>query len=265
MPLQCPLCHRPLNTSNRIASCDAGHSFDQAKEGYWNLLPAQHKKSHAPGDSREMLQSRRRFLEAGHYDPLVHALRNELGGSQTLLDLGCGEGFYARSLGAVAGIDISKDGVRMAAKRSPQATWAVGSAFRLPFMPDSFDALLNIFAPLDMLEALRVLKPGGRIVWVGPGPNHLNQLAALVYDSVKPHRATPPPELASGTSRRVAFSMQLAGPQLSDLLAMTPYYWSASADKQQAIAEHPTIQVDAEFECVSLDSSAAAASSNASS
>lgn len=266
MPLKCPLCSEPLVIDGRVAQCENGHAFDQAKEGYWNLLPAQHKKSSDPGDTRQMLQSRRRFLEAGHYAPLIHELAYSAGIGSALLDIGCGEGFYARQLGAVAGIDISKEGVRMAAKRQPECTWTVGSAYRLPYLDGAFDSALNVFAPLCMAEVARVLKPGGQVIWVGPGPNHLNQLAALVYNVVKPHHASPPPELADAPRHRVAFSMQLAGPELSDLLAMTPYYWSASEEKQRAIADSPSIQVDAEFEWVSVEaSSAAAASSSASS
>ncbi len=39
-----------------------------------NLLPVQNKRSLDPGDSKEMVAARRRFLEAGHYQPIADAV-----------------------------------------------------------------------------------------------------------------------------------------------------------------------------------------------
>ena len=251
MRLKCPICNTSLQPAERSLRCTNNHCFDQAKEGYWNLLPAQHKKSQNPGDNKAMLQARRRFLEAGHYSPLVERLSELTQSAQCLLDIGCGEGYYSRHLQAHAGLDIAKDGVRMAAKAHPSGQYVVGSAYRLPYEENSFDALICVFSPLDFDEALRVLKPGGHVYWVGPGAGHLRQLAKLVYDEVKPHVLKPPSaHLAALDS--VHFSINLTGPELADLLCMTPYYWSASEDKQTAIAELDTHQVDCEFELFSF-------------
>ncbi len=69
-----------------------------AKEGYVNLLPVQHKRSRDPGDSAEMMQARRAFLDAGHYQPLRDAIvaqpQERLDEKATaVLDIGCGEGY----------------------------------------------------------------------------------------------------------------------------------------------------------------------------
>jgi 23S rRNA (guanine745-N1)-methyltransferase len=68
-PYLCPICQDSLNlTENKKSYCCAkNHHFDVAKEGYLNLLPAQHKKSKEPGDSKAMMQARRNFLEADFY------------------------------------------------------------------------------------------------------------------------------------------------------------------------------------------------------
>ena len=42
-----------------------GHSFDVARQGYVHLLPVNKMHAKLPGDSREMVESRRRFLEGG--------------------------------------------------------------------------------------------------------------------------------------------------------------------------------------------------------
>ena len=251
MRLKCPICDTPLEPADRSLRCQNNHCFDQAKEGYWNLLPAQHKKSQNPGDTKAMLQARRRFLEAGYYSPLIERLGQFTQSAQCMLDIGCGEGYYSRQLKAHAGLDISKDGVRMAAKVHPSGQYVVGSAYRLPYEENSFDTVVCVFSPLDFDEALRVLRPGGHIYWVGPGAGHLNQLAKLVYAEVKPHVLKPPSTHLTAIDS-VHFSINLAGPELADLLHMTPYYWSASEDKQAAIAELDTHHVDCEFELFSF-------------
>ena len=255
MSYQCPLCHHPLSLSENSYRCVNNHSFDLAKEGYVNLMPVQHKRSKDPGDNQQMMQARRRFLQHDYYQPMrsrVAQLCSEgLTSSATILDIGCGEGYYSRQLNAHAGLDIAKDGVRMAAKAHPSGQYVVGSAYRLPYEENSFDTLVCVFSPLDFDEALRVLRPGGRIYWVGPGAGHLSQLAKLVYAEVKPHVLKPPSAHLTAIDS-VHFSINLTGPELADLLHMTPYYWSASEDKQAAIAELDRHQVDCEFELFSF-------------
>ncbi len=101
-----------------------------------NLLPVQNKRSRDPGDSKEMVAARRRFLEAGHYQPIADAVAQAVlagavpGRTLTCLDAGCGEGYYLRQLAAtaaaearplaLAGLDISKWAVQAAAKRDLQ-------------------------------------------------------------------------------------------------------------------------------------------------
>ncbi|EBS3575196.1 23S rRNA (guanine(745)-N(1))-methyltransferase, partial [Salmonella enterica subsp. enterica serovar Anatum] len=93
MSFTCPLCHQPLTQINNSVICPQRHQFDVAKEGYINLLPVQHKRSRDPGDSAEMMQARRAFLDAGHYQPLrdavINLLRERLDQSATaILDIG---------------------------------------------------------------------------------------------------------------------------------------------------------------------------------
>lgn len=97
--LSMPLCFSPLKLNNNSWQCSNNHQFDRAKEGYVNLLPVQHKRSKDPGDSAEMMQSRRQFLNAGHYDPMRQCVTEKLAQylseqSENVLDIGCGEGYY---------------------------------------------------------------------------------------------------------------------------------------------------------------------------
>lgn len=60
--------------SGKSLELSQGHSFDMAKSGYVNLLPANRKHAKNPGDNAVMMRARKRFLDAGHYAPLLQAL-----------------------------------------------------------------------------------------------------------------------------------------------------------------------------------------------
>jgi 23S rRNA (guanine745-N1)-methyltransferase len=67
----------------------------------------QHKRSRDPGDSAEMMQARRAFLDAGHYQPLRETVAQRLNdilpaSATAMLDIGCGEGYYTARFAEVA-------------------------------------------------------------------------------------------------------------------------------------------------------------------
>ena len=64
---RCPVCGAPLTRGARVLVCPKRHSFDLAAEGYAHLLPAAQMHAKIPGDSREMVAARRRFLDTGGY------------------------------------------------------------------------------------------------------------------------------------------------------------------------------------------------------
>ena len=200
-PWQCPLCGEPL-TGDTALKCGRNHSFDRAKEGYWHLLPVQSMRTKAPGDSKEMVAARRAFLNAGHYGIfgralgelcLAYGVPTGADAPLHLLDAGCGEGWYDRCIAQafaqagrpvqLAGFDIAKPAVRLAAKALPAAKYAVASSFAQPVRTGWADLLLNCFSPFAQEEFRRVLRPGGRIIYVVPGAEHLYQMKAVLYDT----------------------------------------------------------------------------------
>ena len=217
MSFSCPLCHAPLTHSDKSYTCPQGHQFDMAKEGYVNLLPVQHKRSRDPGDSAEMMQARRAFLDAGHYLPLretvAQMLNDILPGSATaMLDIGCGEGYYtarfagiAREKGALTfGLDVSKVAIRAAAKRYADVT---------------------------------------------PGPRHLMELKGLIYDEVRLH-APHSEQLAGFTLKQeqtVAYEMKLKGEEATALLQMTPFAWRAKPEVWEALALQSIFNCQTDF------------------
>jgi 23S rRNA (guanine745-N1)-methyltransferase len=238
---RCPHCRLPLVDDERAVACANGHSFDRAREGYVNLLVGGRLAGRPSGDDDTMVRARRAVFDAGCYDSIIDAVADAVraSGATTVLDAGCGEGTYlARACRAGAqgwGIDISKVAVGLAARRYRSCRFAVASSYRLPFADDSFDALIDVFAPRPFDELFRVLRPGGVAVVVTPGPDHLAQLKALVYDTPREHVAgevTPPAESVTG----VTFTVDLAEPELRrHLLEMTPYWWSATDERRARV------------------------------
>lgn len=247
---KCPLCETALQAQGRSLLCENKHCFDYAKDGYVNLHPVHEKNSLQPGDSKEMLAARQRFLNAGYYQPLaeeIHQLINQLNGSPcNILDIGCGEGFYLQALKSLlqskpnshsptlSGLDISKEGVRKAAKRKTGAQLSVASAFKLPYFESSFDLVFSVFAPIDLDEVSRVLKPQGHLVAVGPHEQHLRELAEKIYDSAQDHSQSLE-NLKSHKrfdvidEKRLTQTTPINNEHRLDLLKMTPYYWQAQS------------------------------------
>jgi 23S rRNA (guanine745-N1)-methyltransferase len=247
--LACPLDALPLHCDGSAWTCASGHSFDIASQGYTHLLPVQNKRSRDPGDSKEMIAARRRFLTAGFYQPIAAAVsRAVLTGlpahaTSSCLDAGCGEGYYLRELAAtvpddltlaILGLDISKWAVLSAAKQDKRVNWVVGSNANLPVLPGTLDRVLCMFGFPVYAEFARVLKPGGRLVQVDAGPDHLRELREIIYPSLKPER-TAEMLTPAGFSRlpveTVRFSIELnSAEQIADLLTMTPHLYRAKAE-----------------------------------
>ena len=245
--LRCPLCYQSLLQNSQGLACANRHQFDRAKEGYFNLLPVQNKHSREPGDAKEQLQARRQFLQAGFFAPLKERLQALLpAATETILDIGCGEGYFTAGFSAalphaqVYGIDIAKAGVRLAAKAAKNKTaltYCVASSFDLPFADESMDLITRIYAPSKDDELLRVIKPGGSLVIVAPGENHLLGLRARIYRDVRPHLppATPQGFVVAGQHRLSCELMVREREMCAALLAMTPFAWRLAPDLRDAI------------------------------
>jgi 23S rRNA (guanine745-N1)-methyltransferase len=217
----CPVCAAALERGDTGYACVNGHHFDRAREGYVNLLPSHHR-GREPGDSAAMMRARRAFLDTGAFEPLAAAL--------AAATAGCGEGWFTRRLRGerVAGVDISRPGIRLAARRDPSSEYAVASVFHLPVPDNALDTVVSNFGPVDAGELHRVLQPEGIVVAAHPGPRHLYGLRALVYDDPTEHEVKEPLRDAPELFERVtttALTHAFAVEDVTDLLAMTPYVW----------------------------------------
>lgn len=248
LTLICPHCQAPLTADANHWACSNGHSYDQARQGYLNLLLVQHKNSRQPGDTPAMLACRQAFLDGGHYQPVSDQI-NQLFADQapaTLMDMGCGEGYYTARLAAalpecaIAGLDISKDAILKACRRSRDIQWLVASSARLPVPDASLDAALCVFSPWSWDECLRTLKPGGQVLLVGPDADHLLSLREKLYDSIHP---TPelikalPEGLQIVKDQTLRYALNLNSTDLANLIGMTPHGFRSRPERQQALLD----------------------------
>lgn len=188
----CPICQENLTVVETSLKCSNRHSFDLAKFGYVNLAP-QIKQS--ANYDKENFQNRQQILEAGFYQAILKGISDLLATkpfTKTVLDIGCGEGFYSRKLQeshsdkTFYAFDISKDSVQIAAKSEPNwaINWFVGDLARLPIKDTSMDILLDIFSPANYGEFRRVLSKDGILIKVIPTENHLKEIRQMVQDQL---------------------------------------------------------------------------------
>jgi len=251
--LKCPVCNEALTKEKNSYLCSNRHTHDIAKEGYVNLLLAQHKRSKNPGDSDEMIRSRQAFLNKGYYKILSDAIVQNIVQmpqkfEQNILDVGCGEGYYMQGIVdassnsnlSLFGIDISKSAVKLAGKRKMEATLCVASAYDLPFFSDSFSTIVSVFSPVSASEIERLLTSSGQIIMVGPAEEHLKGLTAHIYDEVLPHKGN---YSVIDESERFVLKEEIEIKEeivvkqedILDLLRMTPYYWQITVEKKEKI------------------------------
>lgn len=180
--LACPLCQQSLAMEENSLKCPNRHSYDIAKFGYVNLAP---QAKQAKDYDKTSFQNRQAILEAGFYQHILDELLDLL---QTILDVACGEGYYARKIQEtfpnkeIYAFDLSKDSIQLAAKsdQSLAVKWFVGDLAHLPIQDQSMDVLLDIFSPANYHEFQRVLKKEGLIIKVIPTENHLKEIRQKV-------------------------------------------------------------------------------------
>ena len=263
---RCPLCKAKLFQNEHSLKCEHGHSFDISAEGYVHLLPANKMNSKIPGDSKEMAASRSAFLDKGYYEPLLLELEKtvlELAKDEetSVLDCGCGEGYYTSNIAKelknripkakIAGFDISRPSVRRAAKRTKEVEFAVASVFDIPVPDGEFDILLNVFSPLSIGEYNRVLKNGGYYIYVVPAARHLWELKAAIYDVPYENREedTPYEGFEHVETRRVRYKTEIkTSEDIFALFRMTPYYWKTSAKGAEKLKRYESLLTEVAFD-----------------
>ncbi|MFI8459226.1 methyltransferase domain-containing protein [Kitasatospora sp. NPDC101447] len=195
-----------------------------------------------PGQSKWRLWRAQQQLE----DVLGRKLALPVGAR--VLDAGCGAGVVARAMAArfgleVTGVDVLDFHLAEARRLSVRAALDDRTAFswgdyhRLPFGDDEFDGAYSMETlvhsydpPRALAEFHRVLRPGGRLVLLGP-------MSTVPLDELKPGaRALLEPYLDAMTmtgaklyhARNLPRLLADAGFEVEEALDATPYYTPTS-------------------------------------
>lgn len=251
--LICPICKGSLEREGRTYRCSKNHSFDMAKQGYVNLHISNKKNS---GDDKEMIQSRRDFLERDYYKGISEEVNKVTGRyleseQPEILDIGCGEGYYTKHLknyledlgkkSNIYGIDISKEAVLFASRSYKDIFWAVGSAADLPMADGSLDAVVCMFSRLAEEEYSRVLKDDGILVVVSTGEDHLLDMKRVLYDEVRMEYYRPEVDLKEEFQLKETKNVKYrtlveGGKDIMSLFEMTPYKWRTPKEGVERLA-----------------------------
>ena len=226
--LLCPVrnCRLPLVRDQRRLLCARGHSFDVARSGYLNLLQPQERRSSQPGDTAAAVAGRRRLHDSGATAPLLDAIAEiaTVSPADTILDAGCGDGFYLGSLASrtgcgAHGVDISVRAIEAAARRYPACEWVVANADRfLPWADRSFSIVLSITARMNASEFRRVLRDDGRLLVARAAPEDFVELRGTGRDRVARTVETFARDFTLAGQRRVTTAADLDAAAVDDVL-----------------------------------------------
>ncbi|MFD3260795.1 putative RNA methyltransferase [Paenibacillus lentus] len=257
----CPICAEKLRQQGSSLVCRNSHCFDIARQGYVNFLLQAPKAKY----DKRLFQSRARISQAGAFRGLTDRLgeilqqklqlenpqRHRADGRDAIaiLDAGCGEGSHLTSLQRqfagrsgsqlfAAGIDISKEGIRMAAKSNPEVMWGVADLAKCPFAEQSFDFIINILSPANYAEFHRMLTSEGFVLKVIPGKEYLQEIRQALYDKTERRLYSNDRTIELfrrhfelTDMERVKYEVNLDQEHFMHLLRMTPLAWQASEEQ----------------------------------
>ncbi|MBI4443183.1 MAG: class I SAM-dependent methyltransferase [Acidobacteria bacterium] len=186
-----------------------------------------------------------RSLTTQAVEPLLDAVGT--GPGVRLLDMATGPGYVAAAAAqrgaSVVGMDLAAAMVEQARRHHPNVHFQVGDAERLPFAAGSFDAVVMSFGLLHvarpevaLLEALRVLRSGGRVgftVWQPPEQTvgfGLILRAIESYGNVNPALPEGPPFFRFSDTEECRRVLREAGFIEPDTVAVPQLWRLPSAD-----------------------------------
>lgn len=269
--LMCPICKQELIFKDKTLKCINNHSFDLAKKGYCNLLLANQHHSDRSGDEKEMILSRKRFLNSKKYDLLKNAIYDTLKNliikfninQPLILDLGCGEGYYTTYFHeklkeefdiSTYGLDLSKQAINECSIRKnflhlSDIFFVIGNMSYLPFLNEKADIILNCFSKIEINEFARTLKSKGIFIRILPGSNHLLEMKQILYKDVRLNleKENEFNEFDLLEEKIYEGKINLNNQEINDLFTMTPYYYKSPKDTSNLLKNMESLETTIEF------------------
>lgn len=251
---KCPVCASSMHIKATSLTCLNRHSFDLSKTGSIHLLRTPVKQAKY---DHTLFKARHAVFEQGLYEKMIEELsliiREYLPKKDQIrmLDAGCGEGSFLASLienlstfGYIlgVGIDLAKEGIRLASKNYPGHIWCVADLAHCPFQDHSFDLILNILSPSKYAEFSRLLQNGGSLIKVVPESDYLKELREELYQGREKKTYSNEKVITHFSNhfrivdqKRIQYTEKVDHLYLENILQMTPMSWGAEKNRIQKI------------------------------
>ncbi|WP_077319094.1 putative RNA methyltransferase [Virgibacillus proomii] len=265
---RCPICHFPVKVFGlKSLVCPNNHTFDFAKQGYVNMM-TRPSSSHY---DKKLFEARQKIIMKSNLYTFLHEKISEVIGKYldashapaVILDAGCGEGSHLQrileecnndSITAI-GLDISKEGIVMAAKNYQSPIWLVGDLANAPLEDQSYQVVLNVLSPANYMEFKRILTSDGLIIKVVPRSNYLKELReALFIDKNK--RDYDNDEIVSLFKQhfhlekyfKLSYVKELSQTELMNLVQMTPLAWKSEKEQIDTFIKQNSVGVTVDLD-----------------
>lgn len=252
--LRCPLCHEPVEVRElKSLVCVNNHTFDFAKQGYVNILkkPVDTQYDDALFEARQKIICDEKLYEPVH-DKIADIIINDSAEDSLLFDAGSGEGSHLQTILDKVntetltgiGLDISKEGILMAAKNYGNPLWIAGDLANPPLSDKSCKFILNFLSPANYSEFKRILAEDGIIIKVIPGSGYLKELRRELFSGTdeNEYENNDTLELMKKNVKlvkeeRITYTKFLDAAALKDLISMTPLGWHAGTAQIERFAD----------------------------
>jgi len=256
--LRCPICLTPMKVrEGRSLVCASQHCFDIARQGYVNWLSSVPKSKY----NRSLFESRRIICKTGFFDPVTVKISERIAARWSdsrairILDAGCGEGSPLASIVDTVfrrtghkplgvGVDLSKEGIVIAARDYREAIWCVADLARCPFGDQSFSCIVNMLSPSNYGEFQRMLTDDGMLIKVIPGEEYLKELRDAFSQPAEREAGASDRTLdrfrqqfALLDSEQVQYRVPIGSDLLPSLLQMTPLSWGATEEQMKQVIQ----------------------------
>lgn len=260
---RCPICQNQMQVVNlKSIICSNNHTFDFAKQGYINMLNRADKSQY----DKDLFVARHDIITDSNLYDVLHERISEimkknmrkLNKDTLILDAGSGEGSHLQKVlekcetdGLTGiGIDISKEGIRLAASNYKAAIWVVGDLAKTPIKNDALQVILNILSPANYQEFKRILSPEGLMIKVVPGPHYLKELREVLFDDTDKRSYENAETVSlfkahfqSVNIENLKFKKQLSQNELKNLIRMSPLTWNAELEDILELESRDTFEI----------------------